>query len=146
MTKPINKRPQKPKYQWPWIKPSDQLSVLVLAMALLLMSVSYWFYRGGHRGELIEIDRAEQRYAEYLVDINRADWPEIIQLPGLGEKLAQRILSDRAENGPFLQIEDLERVSGIGPKTLEKIRPYLLPIPDDKAWAGVEEHRTSTPN
>ena len=120
--------------------------MLVLTAALLLMSISYWFYRGGHRGELIEIERAGQRYAEYLVDINSADWPEIIQLPGLGEKLAQRILLDRKENGPFLQIEDLERVSGIGPKTLEKIRPYLLPIPDDQAWAGLEKKQSSLSN
>ncbi|MCG8448213.1 MAG: helix-hairpin-helix domain-containing protein, partial [Pirellulales bacterium] len=89
-------------------------------------------------GELIEIGRASPLEVRYQVDVNRADWPEIIQLPGLGKTLAERIITERNENGPFQAIDDLVRVNGIGPKTLEKIRPYLLPIPDEKDWAVVE--------
>ncbi len=70
--------------------------------------------------------------------LTRADWPEIIQLPSLGEILAQRILADRRDNGPFLDVDDLVRVDGIGVKTLEKIRPFLLPIPKDTDWAAAE--------
>jgi len=64
----------------------------------------------------------------------------MIQLPGLGKTLAGRILADRQANGPFHDLEDLVRVSGIGPKTLEKIRPFLLPIPKETDWAALEEH------
>ena len=112
--------------------------MLVLTVALLLMSLSYWWYRGGSRGDLVEIDRAEPLSVQYLVDINHADWPEIIQLPRLGETMARRILNERDQNGPFAQVEDLVRVNGIGPKTLEKIRPYLLPIPEEKDWGAAE--------
>jgi competence protein ComEA len=98
----------------------------------------YWIYLGGHRGQLIEIDRAEPLTAKYLVDINRADWPEMVQLPGLGETLALKIIADRKANGPFHDIEDLDRVDGIGLRTLERIRPYLLPIPEESNVAGVE--------
>ncbi|NOZ40570.1 MAG: helix-hairpin-helix domain-containing protein [Planctomycetes bacterium] len=102
------------------------------------MTICYWWYLGGHRGGLVEIERASPFEAKFLVDINRADWPEIIQLPGLGEILAQRILADRHDNGPFFDVDDLVRVNGIGVKTLEKIRPYLLPIPKDSDWAELE--------
>ena len=112
--------------------------MFVLVASALVMTVCFWWYLGGHRGQLIEIERATPLQAQFLVDINRADWPEIIQLPGLGEVLAQRIMADRRDRGPFLDVDDLVRVEGIGVKTLEKIRPYLLPIPKDTDWAAAE--------
>jgi len=131
------KSPEK-KWARPWITVRDQGSLWVLAASLLVMTWSYWWYHGGQQGSLIDIDRASPLEARFQVDINRADWPEIIQLPGLGETLARRVLSERQENGPFRDLEDLVRVHGIGPKTLERIRPYLLPIPKDTDWAAVE--------
>ena len=108
------------------------------------MTVCYWFYHGGHQGHLIEIDRDTPQEIQFLVDINEADWPEIIQLPGLGEILAQRVIADRQDKGPFRDVDELTRVDGIGPKTLEKIRPYLMPIPKDTDWAGtVDENGIS---
>ena len=122
----------------PWMNPRDQSGLLLLAGSGLLMTMCTWWYLGGHQGQLIEIDRAQPLQAKFQVDINRADWPEIIQLPGLGEILAQRVITDRTANGPFLDVDELVRVDGIGPKTLEKIRPYLLPIPQDTDWAATE--------
>ncbi len=122
----------------PWIKPRDQASLLALMASLLVMMASYWIYRGGHEGKLIDIDRADPLQASYLVDINRADWPEMIQLPGLGETMARRIVSDRLQRGPFRSVEELDRVLGIGPRTMERLRPYLLPIPVDTDWATTD--------
>ena len=48
--------------------------------ALVAMGV-YWIANGGHRGELIEIDRAGPLTAQFQVDINKADWPELAELP-----------------------------------------------------------------
>lgn len=59
-----------------------------------------------------------------LINVNRAEQAELQKLPGIGPKLSQRILDERAK-GPFKTVEDLRRVPGIGPKTLEKIRPYV---------------------
>ena len=101
--------------------------------------MSYWFTLGGHRGQLIEIDRASPLEAKFLVDVNEATWPEIIQLPGLGEVLAQRVVADRTSNGPFRNVDELTRVDGIGVKTLEKIRPFLMPIPQDTDWAATRD-------
>ena len=114
----------------------DQAAVASLVTLALVGMVAYWFVKGGHRGELIQIDRAEPLTARYLVDINKADWPELAELPELGEILARRIIESRGEAGPFGDHEDLLRVRGIGPRTLEKMKPYLLPMPDQQDVAG----------
>ena len=44
-------------------------------------------------------------------------------LPGIGPVMAGRIIAHREANGPFTSIDDVENVPGIGPKTLESIRP-----------------------
>lgn len=116
----------------------------VLVASALLMTACYWWALGGPSGQMIEIDRASPLQAKFQVDINRADWPEIIQLPGLGEVLAQRVLAERHKNGPFRDLDDLVRVDGIGVKTLAKIRPYLLPIPKETDWAAVEQDNAQT--
>ncbi|MSQ94481.1 MAG: helix-hairpin-helix domain-containing protein [Gemmataceae bacterium] len=58
------------------------------------------------------------------IDVNLANQAELQKLPGIGPKLSQRILDERAK-APFKSIDDLRRVPGIGPKTLEKLRPYV---------------------
>lgn len=60
-----------------------------------------------------------------MVDINRAAEEELTTLPGIGASLAQRIVDDRAANGPFDTVEDLMRVSGIGEKKFEELRDYI---------------------
>ena len=56
------------------------------------------------------------------VNINLADSNELQQLPGIGEKEAEQIISYRQENGSFQKTEDLKNVSGIGEKTFEALR------------------------
>ncbi len=70
---------------------------------------------------------ARAKKAESLsspIDVNRATADELQKLPGIGAKMAQRILDERAKR-PFRSLEELRRVSGIGPKTLEKLRPFV---------------------
>ena len=68
--------------------------------------------------------------------MNEADWPELSQLPGVGETLAQRIVESRETAGAFVDNEDLQRVRGIGPRTFERIKPYLRPMPGSGSVAG----------
>jgi competence protein ComEA len=58
------------------------------------------------------------------IDVNHAGFEELQKLPGIGPKMAQRILDERAKS-PFRTVEELRRVSGIGPKILERLRPYV---------------------
>ena len=55
-----------------------------------------------------------------IIDINTATVEELVTLPGVGKKLAQRIVEERRERR-FDSLEDLERVKGIGKKMLVKL-------------------------
>lgn len=114
----------------------DQAAVAALCAACLGAIGAYWLARGGAGGRLIELERAERQSAAFTVDVNRADWPELSQLPGIGEALARRIVESREAEGPYADLDRLERVRGIGPKTLARIKPYLRPIPPAAEVAG----------
>ncbi|HHM01586.1 MAG TPA: helix-hairpin-helix domain-containing protein [Caldithrix abyssi] len=60
------------------------------------------------------------------IDINSATKNDLVKLPHIGPVTARNILEYRRENGPFRSIRDLLKVKRIGPKTLEKISPFLL--------------------
>lgn len=59
------------------------------------------------------------------LDLNRAGETDLIRLPGIGPALARRILSFRNDHGRFARVDDLRKVRGIGPRTLERIRPLV---------------------
>lgn len=57
----------------------------------------------------------------FPIDINTADAEEFMALPGIGEVLAERIVTYREENGSFTAVEGLLNVEGIGEKRIEDI-------------------------
>jgi competence protein ComEA len=59
------------------------------------------------------------------IDINHADEAQLLLLPGVGPALARRIVAYRNANGPYESIDTLNAVSGIGPKTVSRLRPYI---------------------
>ena len=61
----------------------------------------------------------------YRIDPNRADAEQLCLLPGVGPGIAERIVADRAANGPFSSAEDMQRVPHIGEKTAAAIRPWV---------------------
>ena len=58
-----------------------------------------------------------------LININTASETELEQLPGVGPVTGAAIIEYRTKNGPFASVDELDNVSGIGPATLEEIRP-----------------------
>ncbi len=58
------------------------------------------------------------------IDINSADEKMLTNLPGIGPRTATRITDYRKANGPFKTVDDLLNIKGIGPKVLEKIKPF----------------------
>jgi len=118
------------------LRRTDQPAVAAIAIALLLSIVSYCAYSTYYDGRLIDIDRAEPLAIDTRINVNDASWPELALLPNIGEQLAKRIIDDRSQNGLFRSLDDLIRVRGIGPKTLETLRPFLTPIPDSSTPAS----------
>lgn len=59
------------------------------------------------------------------LDLNTATAVQLQMLPGIGQVLADSIITYRDEHGPFSCIEDLKNVPGIGEKRLEAILEYI---------------------
>lgn len=59
------------------------------------------------------------------VDINHADAAELEGLPGIGPALAARMIAAR----PFATVDDLAEVKGIGPATIDRLRPHIVARP-----------------
>lgn len=59
------------------------------------------------------------------VNINTASAEQLTVLPGVGPKLAARIVEYRQKAGSFKSVQELMNVRGIGEKNLKKIEPYL---------------------
>ena len=59
------------------------------------------------------------------LDLNRATVKDLERISGIGPKTAEKIVAHRAANGPFATVEGLLEVKGIGPKKLAKIRATL---------------------
>ncbi len=53
------------------------------------------------------------------ININTATVEELVKLNRIGPKYAERIVQYREANGPFVRVEDIVMVKGIGPKTLD---------------------------
>ncbi len=105
-----------------------------MVLLALVAVAGYWIAQGGWQGRLIEIDRADPLSARFAVDLNRADWPELSLLPGIGETLARRIVAERTRRGRFTEPDDLLRVQGIGRRTLDRMRPIYSPCPTVATW------------
>ena len=78
-----------------------------------------------------EAEEAAQPEITYPLDLNRATLEELMTLPRIGEKLAQRILDYRAQYGRFSAPEQLMDVEGIGEGTFEGLRE-LVTVEDSK--------------
>lgn len=59
------------------------------------------------------------------VNINLAGLSELDTIPGIGPAIAQRIVDYREQHGLFSSVEEIQEVSGIGPKTFEKMAAYI---------------------
>lgn len=81
---------------------------------------------GDNTPDAADADSDSDGDAEQLsLNINTATADELTALPGIGEKLAARIVEYRNENGPFFVIEEIMYVSGIGEAIFDKIEQYI---------------------
>lgn len=83
-----------------------------------------------------------------LVNINTADAALLDTLPGIGPAKAAAIIDYRTQNGPFVAIEDIQNVSGIGPATFANMKGQITvggqPSPDPASLKKVQTVDTIT--
>ncbi|MDP1830460.1 MAG: helix-hairpin-helix domain-containing protein [Geothrix sp.] len=94
---------------------SNPFTTLALALALALPLAAT-----PERGP-----RAPQR----PINLNTATVTELMQLPRVGQKTAERIVAFRLQHGGFQRPEELMNVKGIGEKSFAKLKPYLATAP-----------------
>jgi len=88
------------------------ISTLLLSMALMYSVM----YSAGGRADTVN-----------SVDINNADSETLARvLDGVGDSLSKAIVKERSANGPFLSVDDLQRVNGIGVTVVEKNRTRII--------------------
>jgi competence protein ComEA len=88
--------------------------------------ISTLFALLGFAGGISASQEAEKEESkEVLVDINHATVEELVELPGVGEQVAKRIVAYREKNGPFESAEELMNVRGIGEKSFLKLERFI---------------------
>lgn len=95
------------------------MSVLVLIAAVALMQ------RTSLRSGVETGGRSPEASAKLSIGLNSSDARELSLLPGIGPKLADRVVRHRESHGPFASVEDLLAVHGVGPKLLHSLRPWV---------------------
>lgn len=112
-----------------FFRAKDQATVcLLLVAAVSLVGLRYLVisdFRLNDKQAAIEFDQAASREYHFELDVNSAEWNQLTLLPGIGERLAHRIVEFRNVQGSIDNVDQLIAVDGIGPKKLASIRPYL---------------------
>ena len=110
------------------------LTCYVILGLLLVYALVFRWLRPVYLEDPIRIESSRVAEVEQRIDPNTASWPELARLPNVGETIARRIISHREQRRQdagdegivvFQSVEDLDAVPGIGPKTIERLRPYL---------------------
>jgi competence ComEA-like helix-hairpin-helix protein len=105
-----------------WPAPAQRVLVGLASLALVLLAFhAYGSLRWATRPTKLEPGAG----LAYRIDLNRADRAELLQLPGVGPSLAERIEDYRREHGAFRNVQELRGVHGIGPTILENLRPWV---------------------
>ena len=108
----------------------QQAAGIVTVICLLTMgaqgTIQVW-----RRGRMIDIEHATEQVRAVVrnqININDAKWPELTLLPGVSETLARRLVKYRQLHGRFRSLDELQEVHGIGPRSLGRMRPYLVRV------------------
>jgi competence protein ComEA len=119
---------------------ASSLLVLLAALARVLLQPPAAAVGGAGLSAVANVDsalaRAEAVFAEAerrrqplasgeRINPNLADEAELDRLPGIGPALARAILETRRRGGPYRVLQDLERVPGLGSRTVRRLAPYV---------------------
>jgi competence protein ComEA len=95
---------------------------MVLVALVLLGIQAYGFLPFATRPSELELGEP----LTYRLDLNLATKGELMQLPGVGPKMADRILDYRHKYGKLHSVADLAKIPGFGPATLKRLEGWVL--------------------
>ena len=93
--------------------------VVTMFVVLSMVAVFSFNTTAAERTPGPEMDKAKK---SGLININKAGAEQLMKLPRIGPKMAQRIIDFRKENGKFKRLQDLMKVKGIGEKTFKGLK------------------------
>ncbi len=110
-----------------------ELVFVSLAIAAVFFTAGYFTGRGRAGDIAVTVEKREveptsggDADSAGLVDLNTADRWQLMSLPGIGETLADRIISYREEHGSFTYEEELMSVPGIGEALFDEIADNVI--------------------
>lgn len=97
-----------------------RLAARTIVLVALIVGAQAWLV-----AQKAQPAKADAGTPPAVVNINTASVEQLDSLPGIGAKMAARIVEYRQKNGPFKKVEDLMNVKGIGEKAFLKMKPQL---------------------
>lgn len=149
--KPSPTTPAAPAVVEAWPRSAQLALAFLLGSATALLAV-YAYSSSRWAGRPADLERGA--VAAYRVDLNTADHAELLQLPGVGNGLAERIEEYRREHGMFDDPDELSQVRGVGPATLNRLRPMITargksedePLPPEKSKESMPASKKGAAN
>ena len=103
-----------------YLTPQERKFIVIVMIVFIIGAFVQLFFKR---------DIAPMRWAKsvrhFKINVNTARADQLQMLPGIGAKLAQRILDYRKENGPFKALEDLEEVDGLTEKRFGRFKELI---------------------
>ncbi len=97
-----------------------RLAARLVVIVALVLGAQTWLV-----AQKAQPAKADAGAAAAVINLNTATAEQLDALPGVGAKMAARIIEYRQKNGPFKKVEDLMNVKGIGEKAFLKMKNQL---------------------
>ena len=90
------------------------------------LTINKWSFRStkGYSGSSTYTTKQKKLKGQPKINVNNASKGELMRLPGIGDKLSDKIIAYRSVYGGFKTLDNLQAVKGIGVKTVAKLKPY----------------------
>jgi competence protein ComEA len=109
---------------------------MMRSLAVVLMALALTVPVGATQESRKGPPAAEKATMASPINLNTATVAQLESLPGIGARIAERIVEYRQKNGSFKKVEELMNVQGVGEKSFLKLKPLITVTPQKTDRAG----------